>query len=106
MAYLFKSFLKSLPNNRSEFVNYLEIPDDIRLTTDVDADLDYILMRSDLPWHYDSLVAESIDDYLFPLPRKGTASTDSSLSLSRAMTDSEIDYDRYRRVSRFSACVL
>lgn len=98
---MFKSFLNSLPKNRSEFVNDLEIPDDVRLTTDVDADLDEIsTIRSELPG--DSLVSDSIDDYLFSLPRKGTASTDSSISLSRAMTDSEIDYDRYRRVSRFS----
>lgn len=100
MAYMFKSFLKSLPKNRSDFVNDLVIPDDIRLTTDVDADLDDILtIRSDLPG--DSLVSESIYDYLFPMPLKGATSTNTSVSLSRAMTDSDIDYDRYGRVSRF-----
>lgn len=87
---MFETFLESIPKNRSLMVNDLELPEDITLTPYIWAEPEESLtVRSD------SALSGSIGEY----DVKTTASTDSSMPLSRAMTDSEIDYGRYRRVS-------
>ncbi|CAB3261791.1 unnamed protein product [Arctia plantaginis] len=89
---MFQSFLKSIPKNRSEYVNDLEIPE-ITLEPYVWTELDEsVSVKSD------SIVPDSMDD------DRATLSTDTTLPLSRAMTDSEIDYEYSRRVRhrRFS----
>lgn len=84
---MFQSFLKSIPKNRSEYVNDLEIPE-ITLEPYVWTELDdSVSVKSD------SIVPDSMDD------DRATLSTDTTLPLSRAMTDSEIDYEYSQRVS-------
>lgn len=87
MMHMFKSYLNSLPKNRSDYVTELEIPG-ITLKpyecTDLD---DSCSLRSD------SFLTDSLEQN-----NKSTISTNSSIPLSRAMTDSEIDYDFYKRV--------
>ncbi|KAJ0176404.1 hypothetical protein K1T71_007583 [Dendrolimus kikuchii] len=87
---MFETFINSIPKNRSEMVNDLEIPD-VTLSPYDWTDYDSLTVRSD------SLLCgtDSIEDVK-------TLSTDSSLPLSRAMTDSEIDYDRYKRFKKRS----
>lgn len=82
---MFDTFLSSIPKNRSEMVTDLEIPD-LTLSPYIWEPADY-LTRSD------SLLTTSTEEEL------RTLDTDSSIPLSRAMTDSEIDYQRFRRVS-------
>ncbi|RVE42982.1 hypothetical protein evm_012386 [Chilo suppressalis] len=92
---MFESFLESIPKNRSLMVNDLDVPDDIALSPYVWTDPEESLtVRSD------SFLSSSVDDYDVIM----TPTTDSSIPLSRAMTDSEIDYCRYRRYKdrRFS----
>ncbi|KAJ2938055.1 hypothetical protein O0L34_g14510 [Tuta absoluta] len=85
---LFKSFLDSMPKNRSEMVNHLDLPDDVlKNRTYVGEDL------SSLGSVTSSVC--TLDD-LKPRP-KSPLSTDSSISLSRALTASEIDYEMFRR---------
>lgn len=90
---MFENFLASLPKNRSEMVNDLEIPDGIKVApyvwVEAEPDSDESLsVRSG------SFLSDSLGDC-----EARSISTDSSIALSRAMTDSEIDYERYRRVS-------
>ena len=86
---MFKSYLDSLPKNRLDYVTDLDIPD-ITLSpyewTDLD-DYCYTLRR-------DGYLSDSWRDYYL----KSSLSTDSSIPLSRALTDSDIDYDFYKRV--------
>ncbi|XP_072949638.1 uncharacterized protein [Epargyreus clarus] len=87
--YMFQSVLETVPKTRSQLVNELEIPEDISVTPYVWAEPEESLTRSD------SLPSVSVDELVYEV---NTVSTDSSLALSRAMTDSEIDYERYRRL--------
>lgn len=76
---MFPSVFEGIPRNRLDLVNDLELPD---------------VTVSPYVWSpEESLSSSSLDE------DDETASSDSSLALSRAMTDSEIDYGRYRRVS-------
>ncbi|KAL0882848.1 hypothetical protein ABMA27_016379 [Loxostege sticticalis] len=87
---MFETFLDSIPKNRSLMVNDLELPDDISLS--------YTWTELDRLEREESLAARS-DSALSGTECGGhTASTLSSAPLSRAMTDSEIDYTRYRRL--------
>ncbi|KPI95753.1 hypothetical protein RR46_11466 [Papilio xuthus] len=83
---MFETFLASIPKSRSEMVNELDLPDDIVAAPYVWTE------REDSPETSESLISAGLEDY-----DAKTLSTDSSLALSRAMTDSEIDYERYRR---------
>ncbi|KPJ07045.1 hypothetical protein RR48_04065 [Papilio machaon] len=83
---MFETFLSSIPKSRSEMVNELDLPDDLTVAPYVWTE------REDSPETSDSLVSAGLENY-----DAKTLSTDSSLALSRAMTDSEIDYERYRR---------
>lgn len=86
---MFETFLASIPNSRSEMVNELDLPEDVTAAP-------YVWREpEDSPEISESLVSAGLEDY-----DAKTLSTDSSLALSRAMTDSEIDYERYRRVSK------
>ncbi|KAH9632885.1 hypothetical protein HF086_002707 [Spodoptera exigua] len=83
---MFTTLLNSIPKNRLDYVEDLEIPD-FTLTPYVCPDpYDYLPSRSD-----------SILDSVRAFDRR-TLSTASSIPLSRAMTDSEIDYGFYKRV--------
>ncbi|CAK1580641.1 unnamed protein product [Parnassius mnemosyne] len=84
---MFKTFLESIPQNRSQMVNDLDLPDDLTVAPYVWTEPDESLLNSD------SLVSGSLGDYDVK-----TLTSESSLALSRAMTDSEIDYERYRRL--------
>lgn len=85
---MYESFLKSLPKYREELVNELYLPENITLEPYIWTEpYDSII---------DSLPSGSFDD-LDLVSADNT--TDSSLALSRAMTDSEIDYSWYRKVS-------
>ncbi|XP_028176611.1 uncharacterized protein LOC114364599 [Ostrinia furnacalis] len=87
---MFETLLDSIPKNRSLIVNELELPEDISLT--------YTWTELDRLEREESLAARS-DSALSGADYEGhTASTLSSAPLSRAMTDSEIDYTRYRRL--------
>ncbi|XP_075978033.1 uncharacterized protein LOC142977824 isoform X2 [Anticarsia gemmatalis] len=81
---MFKSLLNAIPKNRSEIVNEFEIPE-VTLSP-------YIWEEPEEPpsEKSESIVTES------DAVERGTLSTDSSIPLSRAMTDSEIDYGRYK----------
>ncbi|KAF9423826.1 hypothetical protein HW555_000884 [Spodoptera exigua] len=82
---MFTTLLNSIPKNRLDYVEDLEIPD-FTLTPYVCPDpYDYLPSRSD-----------SILDSVRAFDRR-TLSTASSIPLSRAMTDSEIDYGFYKR---------
>ncbi|CAG4959254.1 unnamed protein product [Parnassius apollo] len=83
---MFKTFLESIPQNRSQMVNDLDLPDDLTVAPYVWTEPDESLLDSD------GLISDSLGDY-----EVKTLTTESSLALSRAMTDSEIDYERYRR---------
>lgn len=84
---MFQSLLNSIPKNRSEMVEELEIPE-ITLPP-------YTWTEPE-----ESISASSVSFYSGSLDERdrGTLSTDSSIPLSRAMTDSEIDYGMYKRV--------
>ncbi|XP_038220630.1 uncharacterized protein LOC119838649 [Zerene cesonia] len=82
---MFPSLLDSVPKTRSQFVNDLEIPE-IPVTP-------YIWTPEVTPRL--SLSSLSEEDVR-------TESSASSLALSRAMTDSEIDYERFRRFQKRS----
>lgn len=87
---MFETFLESIPKNRSLIVNELDLPEDITLSPYI-----WTEPEESLTVRSDSILSGSIGEYEV----KTTASTDSSMPLSRALTDSEIDYGRYRRVS-------
>lgn len=88
---MFKSYLSSLPKNRLDYVEDLDIPD-ITLSPYVwTYPEDYYYLRRG------SYLSDCLTEY-----DKATLSTDSSIPLSRAMTDSEIDYEFYKRV----ICIL
>ncbi|CAH2048867.1 unnamed protein product, partial [Iphiclides podalirius] len=67
-------------------VNELEIPEGVTVAPYIWTEPDESLLTSDSP------VTTSVGEF-----DAWSRSTDSSLALSRAMTDSEIDYERYRR---------
>ncbi|XP_045517934.1 uncharacterized protein LOC123710213 [Pieris brassicae] len=81
---MFPTHLDGIPKNRLDLVNDLELPD---------------VTVSPYVWHPEESLSScsSLED-------DQTVSSDSSLALSRAMTDSEIDYGRYKRLKnrRFS----
>ncbi|XP_026761905.2 uncharacterized protein LOC113520697 [Galleria mellonella] len=81
---MFESLLSSIPKNRSTFVNELDLPDDITVSP-------YWTEPDSLTVRSDSILSTTTEDEV------NTISTDSSIPLSRAMTDSEIDYELYRR---------
>ncbi|KAJ8722315.1 hypothetical protein PYW08_004717 [Mythimna loreyi] len=83
---MFKSYLSSLPKNRLDYVEDLEIPD-ITLRPYL-----WTYPEDYYYWKNGSLLSDSLTEY-----DKATLSTDSSIALSRAMTDSEIDYEFYKR---------
>ncbi|KAF9807530.1 hypothetical protein SFRURICE_006026 [Spodoptera frugiperda] len=88
---MFTTLLNSIPKNRSDYVDDLDIPD-ITLSPYVCPDpYDSLSPRSD------SLLTDSIRAF-----DRRTLSTASSIPLSRAMTDSDIDYGFYKRVSDVS----
>ncbi|CAG4982730.1 unnamed protein product [Colias eurytheme] len=80
---MFPSLFDSVPKTRSQFVNDLDIPE-IPVTP-------YIWTPEVSPRHSISSLSEE---------EVRTESSDSSLALSRAMTDSEIDYERFRRFQK------
>uniref|UniRef100_A0A2H1VJZ4 SFRICE_019870 n=1 Tax=Spodoptera frugiperda TaxID=7108 RepID=A0A2H1VJZ4_SPOFR len=83
---MFTTLLNSIPKNRSDYVDDLDIPD-ITLSPYVCPDpYDSLSPRSD------SLLTDSIRAF-----DRRTLSTASSIPLSRAMTDSDIDYGFYKR---------
>ncbi|XP_045448092.1 uncharacterized protein LOC123656455 [Melitaea cinxia] len=82
---MFRSVLETVPKTRSQMVNELEIPEDIEVSP-------YIWSEAEETVDSESLPSVSVDE-----DDAKTASSESSLALSRAMTDSEIDYSRYRR---------
>ncbi|XP_059052212.1 uncharacterized protein LOC131846818 [Achroia grisella] len=82
---MFESILSSIPKYRSSMVNELDIPDDITVSP-------YWTEPDSLTVRSDSILSSNTDEYEI-----STVSTDSSIPLSRAMTDSEIDYELYRR---------
>lgn len=91
--YMFETLLNSIPKNRSDFVNDLEIPE-VSVKPYVWADLDDSLTaRSDSISIVTLNVTEEVEDK--------SLNTESSVPLTRAMTDSDIDYDKYKRVSFF-----
>ncbi|CAK1551338.1 unnamed protein product [Leptosia nina] len=77
---MFPSLFDEVPKNRSELVNNLELPD---------------ITVSPYMWSPEESVKSSTSS-LNSLDE--TVSSGSSLALSRAMTDSEIDYGRHRRL--------
>ncbi|CAG9561637.1 unnamed protein product [Danaus chrysippus] len=81
---MFQSVLETVPKTRSQMVNELDIPEDITVDP-------YVWREPDEDVDSDT-TSITIDDF-----EVATVSSDSSLALSRAMTDSEIDYDRYRK---------
>ncbi|CAH0585461.1 unnamed protein product [Chrysodeixis includens] len=87
---MFDSLLNSIPKNRSDYVNDLEIPD-YKLSPYIWTDPEDSLSVSD------SVVSGGVEE-----SEKGSVNTSSSIPLSRAMTDSEIDYDRYKRYRRLN----
>lgn len=88
---MFTTLLNSIPKNRSDYVDDLDIPD-ITLSPYVCPDpYDSLSPRSD------SLLTDSIRAF-----DRRTLSTASSIPLSRAMTDSDIDYGFYKRVGDVS----
>ncbi|XP_023954300.2 uncharacterized protein LOC112057919 [Bicyclus anynana] len=86
---MFQSILDTIPKTRSQLVNDLDIPEDVTLQP-------YIWSEPDEDIS-DSIASVSIEDLEVKTP-----SSDSSLALSRAMTDSEIDYNRYRMLKNRS----
>ncbi|CAH2095868.1 unnamed protein product [Euphydryas editha] len=82
---MFRSVLDTIPKTRSQMVNELDIPEDVSVAP-------YIWSEAEETLDSESLPSVSIDE-----GEAKTASSESSLALSRAMTDSEIDYSRYRR---------
>ncbi|XP_068633566.1 uncharacterized protein [Battus philenor] len=84
MSNMFETILAKIPKSRSEMVNDLELPDDITVTPNSWSGAEESMMSSD------SLVSTNLGDV-------NPCSSDSSPALSRAMTDSEIDYGRYQR---------
>ncbi|XP_028036022.1 uncharacterized protein LOC114247292 [Bombyx mandarina] len=84
---MFETFLSSIPKNRYDFVNELDIPE-VSLSPYVWTEHEDCLSTSS-----DSLLNSPVDD-----SESANLSLDSSLPLSRAMTDSEIDYGWYRRL--------
>ncbi|KAJ8731120.1 hypothetical protein PYW07_004284 [Mythimna separata] len=83
---MFKSYLDSLPKNRLDYVEDLDIPDVTLRPYLWTYPEDYYY------WRNGSLLSDGLTEY-----EKATLSTDSSIPLSRAMTDSEIDYEFYKR---------
>ncbi|CAH0715272.1 unnamed protein product, partial [Brenthis ino] len=81
---MFHSVLEIVPQTRLEMVNDLEIPEDISVTP--------------YEWCEETLDSDSIPSVSVEEFDVKTVSSESSLALSRAMTDSEIDYARYRRL--------
>ncbi|XP_026738758.1 uncharacterized protein LOC113501738 isoform X3 [Trichoplusia ni] len=88
---MFDSLLNSIPKNRLDYVNDLEIPD-YTLSPYIWTDLDDSL----------STISESIVSGGPEQCERGSINTASSIPLSRAMTDSDIDYDRYKRYRRLN----
>lgn len=88
MSSLFKAFLESLPDSRSEIVAQLELPDDITTSP-------YLIEEAE---DSDSLTSESVLSDIMSEDGRASQSSDSSLALSRAMTDSDIDYEWFHRV--------
>ncbi|XP_039753642.1 uncharacterized protein LOC120628997 [Pararge aegeria] len=88
---MFQSILETVPKTRSQMVNELDIPDV--------AVQPYIWSEPDDSIDTDSIPSITIDEF-----DVRTVSSESSLALSRAMTDSEIDYERYKLLKnrRFS----
>ncbi|XP_034832048.1 uncharacterized protein [Maniola hyperantus] len=86
---MFQSILETIPATRSQLVNELDIPDDVSVQP-------YIWSEPE-DLESDSVTSVTIDE----LDVK-TVSSESSLALSRAMTDSEIDYGRYRMLKNRS----
>ena len=81
---MFRSVLENVPKMRSQVVNDLDIPE--------------------VPLNHCVWCEEDLEDSMPSASEElevKTTSSESSLALSRAMTDSEIDYERYRRVSIF-----
>lgn len=85
---MFRSYLDSLPKNRFDYVTDLDIPDiTLRPYYNDLEDYCYSLRR-------EGYLSDSWRDYYL----KSSLSTDSSIPLSRALTDSEIDYEYYKLV--------
>ncbi|XP_050351366.1 uncharacterized protein LOC126774065 [Nymphalis io] len=82
---MFRSVLETVPKTRTQMVNELDIPENVTVTP-------YILSEPEDTTESDGIPSVSIDEF-----DAKTISSDSSPALSRAMTDSEIDYSRYRR---------
>ncbi|XP_061383638.1 uncharacterized protein LOC116770008 [Danaus plexippus] len=87
---MFQSVLETVPKTRSQMVNELDIPEDITVDP-------YVWREPDEDLDSDSTTSITIDDF-----EVATVSSESSLALSRAMTDSEIDYTRYRKLKNRS----
>ncbi|KAL4713216.1 hypothetical protein ACJJTC_002962 [Scirpophaga incertulas] len=81
---MFQSFLDSIPENRSLMVNELDLPDDVTLAPYVWEPAESVAT--------DSVLSDSTADLDL------TVDTDSSVALSRALTDSDVDYEQYRRL--------
>ncbi|XP_063891898.1 uncharacterized protein LOC110382588 isoform X2 [Helicoverpa armigera] len=88
---MFRTMLNSIPKNRSEYVEDLEIPE-ITLTP-----YEWLDPEEPLSLRSESLLTDSLAEI-----DRATYSTDSSIPLSRAMTDSEIDYGFYKRYNRLN----
>lgn len=84
---MFQSVLETVPKTRSQMVTELDIPEDVAVQP-------YIWSEPEESLDTESIPSVSIEEFDVK-----TASSESSLALSRAMTDSEIDYERYRMVS-------
>lgn len=82
---MYSKFINSLPKWRDDIVEPLEIPERIPVTP-------YVYTAPDLT------LKRNFEDEL-DLDRRYSTSSASSLALSRAMTDSDIDYELHRRVS-------
>nr|XP_026488177.1 uncharacterized protein LOC113394923 isoform X1 [Vanessa tameamea] len=82
---MFRSVLETVPKTRTQMVNELDIPEDVIVTP-------YIWSEPEDTTESDGIPSVGIDEF-----DAKTVSSDSSPALSRAMTDSEIDYGRYRR---------
>ncbi|KAG7308375.1 hypothetical protein JYU34_005572 [Plutella xylostella] len=91
MSSLYKSYLSTVPKYRSSLVNYLDLPTEY--------------YTSVTPYIYDDVTSPTLSrcsslgcPLYSPLSDRWPSLSSSSLALSRALTDSDIDYNRYKRL--------